>query len=653
MPFPRANAAAIRLAMAAVAVAAGARALAAPGLEIELPAVRDAALRGNLKAVEAARARFAGHPLEAYPSYWMLAGGLERADRGAIQDFLARYPGTPLAESLRREWLKVLGATGQWDIFRAEHPKLAAEDAEVACYALQERAARGDPDVAAEARTLFISGRETPGACDPVFAALFAGGAIAADDVTRRVRRLLAANSVSGAKRAGALLPPRERLDEKRLDKAAADPSRFLAREVKSAVLTRNEREIALFAIARLARSRPEEAAEQLVALAPRLGPDLTRFAWAQVAPHAAMAHHPRALDFYGEAADTMLTDAQVAWKARAALRAGSWKDVLLAIQGLTPEEARDASWRYWRARALRELGEAEPARALLRGVAAERGFYGILAAEELGIATPPDWNGWKPQPADLERVAALPGVQRALALYRADLDNEALREWSWAIRHLDDRDLLAAAELARQAGEPDRAINTAGRTVQLHDLAQRYPMPHREAVSAAARQWGLDEALLYAIIRQESRFMAHARSRTGAAGLMQLMPATARWVARQIPVNPYRADMLVLPEVNVQMGTFYLNHVLADLGHPVLAAAAYNAGPGRARRWRDARALDGAIYVETIPFNETRDYVKQVFANAWHYGHRLHGQPPSLRAWVGQVPGRDGLDPALASTRP
>jgi soluble lytic murein transglycosylase len=153
----------------------------------------------------------------------------------------------------------------------------------------------------------------------------------------------------------------------------------------------------------------------------------------------------------------------------------------------------------------------------------------------------------------------------------------------------------------------------------------------------------------VYSIIRQESRFMPEARSRVGATGLMQLMPATASGVAKQIPVSPYRPDMLRQPEVNIHMGTYYFRRVLDELGHPILATAAYNAGPGRARRWRDERALEGAIYAETIPFNETRDYVKKVFANAWYYRHRLSGQPASMKQLLGLVPGRSGDAPGTS----
>lgn len=630
-------------ALAAASMASHAQAAA----DADVLAARDAAQRANWRALDAMRPRFAGHPLEAYPTYWLLAGSVDRADPAEVRGFLARYPDSPLAESLRKEWLKALGASGSWEMFRAEHPRLLSDDVEVTCYAFQDRIARADSEVGGEARALFLSGREAPANCDPVFAALVAPGKIGEADVWDRIRKVLAAGNIREAKRANALLPARHRFNDKTLDRAAADPAAFLARE-KSPMLPRAAKELVIHAIARLARSKPEEAAERLGLIAPRLGTDAVRVAWGQLAWQAALIHHPRALEWYALAADTPLTDSQVAWRARAALRAGDWKEVLAAIQALSPEEARDSTWRYWRARALRSLGAAEASEALMRGVAKEITFYGLLAAEELGTPPALDWNGWRPQPADLDRVRGMEGIQRALLLYRVGLDNEAFREWVWAIRGLDDRDLLTAAEVAHIANEPDRAINTADRTVQLHDFGQRYPIPHHDALAAAARQWDLDEAMIYSLIRQESRFLPEAKSRVGATGLMQLMPATARWVARQMPVQPFRTDMLVRPDVNIQMGSYYFRRVLSDLGHPMLAAAAYNAGPGRARRWRDERSLEGAIYAETIPFGETRDYVKKVFANTWFYRHRLTGKDASLRQLLGTVPGRNG-DPAGA----
>jgi soluble lytic murein transglycosylase len=623
----------------------------APG-DADVLAARDAALRGQWKLLDTYRARLAGHILEAYPAYWLLAGNLERSEPRDVQAFLARYPDSPLAEGLRREWLKALGAAGSWELFRAEYPRVLGDDVEVACYSFQERLARGDAEAIAEARALFVSARETTAACDPVFAAAASAKAISEGETWDRVRRLLSAGNVKEAKRAGALLPLRISIPEKALDQVARDAGRFLAQEKLGRNPSRASQETLVFAVERLARNKPEEAAERLVAIAPRLEADAAAFAWGQVAFQAALVHHPRALEWYALARDVQLTDAQTAWKARAALRVADWKEVLASIQALSAAEARDPNWRYWRARALRNLGAPEAADALLRGLAGQQNFYGLLSAEELGIATAPDWNGWRASEADLDRVRAIDAIQRSLALYRLGLDNEALREWQWAIRSLDDRSLLAAAEVARLANEPDRAINTADRTLLIHDFAQRFPIPHREALGAAARQWDLDEAIVFGIVRQESRFMPEARSPVGARGLMQLMPSTARWVARQIAITPYRPEMLTRPDVNAWMGSYYFRRVLDDLGHPILATAAYNAGPGRARRWRDERPLEGAIYVETIPFNETRDYVKKVFTNAWFYHHRFTGKSASMRELLGTVPGRSG-EPAVAANIP
>jgi soluble lytic murein transglycosylase len=623
---------------AAILVATPAAAQPAPN-DADLAAAREAVQKGRWKTIEELQPRFGGTLLEAYPSYWLLDGTIGGADPAEVRAFLAKYPSGPLAESLRRDWLKALGASANWDVFRVEYPRLVFDDAETACYAFQERFARADPEAVPEARSLFLEGREAPTACDVVFAALASRGDVSESDIWKRIRKLLATGHVKAAARANELLAKSHRIAEASLHRANKDPGAFLTR-LKSPLLDQPTRELAIFAIVRLAGKHPEDAAAALTALAPRLGAD-SACTWAQVAWQAAMELHPATLEWYARAGECALWDAQIAWKARAAMRAGDWKQVLAAIDALSPETAREPTWRYWRARALKAQGDAKGAEALLKSLSTLPTFYGLLAAEDLGIATAPERNGFRPAAVELDRVRAMPGIQRALALYRGGLDNDGLREWSWAVRDLDDRGLLAAARIAADADVPDRAISTADRTLQLHDFSQRYPVPHREALDAATRQWDLDEAFVYGIIRQESRFLAQARSPVGAVGLMQLMPSTARWVARQLPVKPFHTDMLVRPEVNVAMGTYYLHRVLVALGDPILAAAAYNAGPARAQRWRDEKPLEGAIYAETIPYPETRDYVKKVFTNAWYYRHRLTGGAASLRQLLGTVPGR------------
>jgi soluble lytic murein transglycosylase len=641
--------------LAVLALAAGpvlAAPSSAPAVEADLPAAREAFQRRDVKALETWQRRFAGHPLEAYPAYWSLSLGIDNADPSAVRDFLQRHADTPLADPLRRDWLKALGAAGQWDLFRREFPALASDDVEVACYALQERLGLGDTEALKEARVLWLAGREAPAACTPPFEAAIRERLIDQPDMWGRIRRLLGSALVKEARRANAYLPPREQINEKALDRAARDPAGYLARE-KSRIPSRATHELLLFAVTRLARNRPDDAAALWKAHAPVLGPEDPGQGWARIAHAAAQQHHPRALEWYAQAGEGPFTAQQLQWKARAALRAVDWAALRAAVNLMPPEEARDPAWRYWLARALIAEGAKPAAEAILRPLSRERHFYGLLAAEELGAAEDPDWTARPVAEEDLARIRAIPAVGRALALYRVEMNAEAFREWVFALRAVDDRGLLAASEVALQAGLADRAIGAADRTASLHDYGRRYPTHHREPLAAAARQWNVDQALLFGIIRQESRFNAGAKSRAGAMGLMQLMPATARWVAKQIPVQSYRPALLVQPDVNVAMGTYYFHRVLADLGDPILATAGYNAGPGRAKRWRDAKPLEGAAYAESIPFDETRDYVKKVMANAWFYTHRLTGKAPSLRRMMGTVPARSAGDAANVASLP
>ncbi len=255
--------------------------------------------------------------------------------------------------------------------------------------------------------------------------------------------------------------------------------------------------------------------------------------------------------------------------------------------------------------------------------MAGDFSFYGQLAAEELGGRSQSPATAYKPGRDEVAAIGKLPGLQRALAFYRLNLRFEGNREWNWTVRGLDDKELLAAAELARRHEIYDRAINTAERTRELHDFSMRYLAPYRDVMKDYAGQQQLDEAWVYGLIRQESRFIANARSSAGASGLMQLMPATARWVARKLGLRKFSGTQTAEIETNINLGTWYMKHVLETLdNHPVLASAGYNAGPGRARAWRGECTMEAAIYTESIPFNETRDTSRNP-EQGQYYSHR------------------------------
>lgn len=234
--------------------------------------------------------------------------------------------------------------------------------------------------------------------------------------------------------------------------------------------------------------------------------------------------------------------------------------------------------------------------------------------------------------------------MQRGLYAIAIGLRSEGNREWNYSTSlhtpgGMNDRELLAAADMACQREVWDRCINTSERTKEAFDHAQRFPMPLRETVVRKAQNIHLDPAFVYGLIRQESRFIMDARSHVGASGLMQIMPATAKWTAKKIGLTGFTPKQINDLDINVTIGTAYLKMVLDDFEASMpLAAAAYNAGPSRSRNWRNGPVLEAAIWAENIPFNETRDYVKKVLSNTTNYAAILTGQPQSLQARLGSV---------------
>ncbi|HEY5292267.1 MAG TPA: transglycosylase SLT domain-containing protein [Burkholderiales bacterium] len=615
-------------------------------------AAHAAARTGDYDKLARYEAQLQGYLLEPYVESWLLRPRLEEASAEEVRAFLAREQGSLLAEQMRKEWLKALGKKQQWDLFQSEHPLLVSDNSEISCYALQARWQQRDESALAEVRAHWYAPRELPAGCVPLAEALIAGGQFTSRHVWGRIRILLEAGVVSAAWRAAAYLPSKEALDRGQLFGVAAGPQRYLDDKRKD-WSRRPVRELAMFALQRLARTDPLAAAGYWdKKLRAKFSADEQAYVWGQLALQGARRNLPEALKWYGyaEAAGAQLSEEQLAWRLRAALRQGNWNEVRATAEKMSPLQRNEPAWIYWQGRAAQALGNAAEAQTLFARIAGEHHFYARLAAEELGLAFTVPPKGYTPTPEDVAAIAREPGFQRALALYRLDQRFESAREWLWSIRGMDDKQLLAAAEFARQNEMFDRAINTADKTLALHDFSVRYLAPHRAAIGDHARAQHLEEAWVLGLVRQESRFASAVKSSAGAAGLMQLMPATAKWVAHRMGMQDYSWARVTDTGVNTALGTYYLRHVLDDLdGSPVLAAAAYNAGPGRARKWRDTRPLEGAIYAETIPFTETRDYVKKVMNNTMYYAALLGGQVRSLKARLGTIAPRGGKDKLMA----
>ncbi|NWG30630.1 MAG: lytic transglycosylase domain-containing protein [Rhodocyclaceae bacterium] len=619
-------------------------------------AAREAYAKNDRAALARAMANLGDSVLAPWARYFQLSLQLRDArnpsDAG-VAEFVERETGTWLGEKMRGEWLKWLVEQQDWERAREQFSRLQRPDAEAVCRGLEARLRLGEAGAAKDAAVILSAPQPLATSCLPPLARLSETRELPAGLLWERLFRQWAGGRLKEAKLLASWLPASEAPAPRELENIAEHPAQALVKLAdsgKSGALADSGKSGALAALAilRMARAEPHVAAARWQEIEAGQPAELRGLVWGRLALAAALAHQPEAGDWFARAEKlgARFDEEQHAWRVRASLRAGDWPAVLRAIAALPETLAAQPEWLYWRARALAALGRPEDAQTLYRQIAGQPHFYGILASEALGQrpSLPP-----RPAPPTVEERRAAethPVLARALALIRAELRTDGVREWNWALAGMNDRQLLAAADFARRSDVIDRAINTAERTQTEHDFALRYPTPFFERVAPRVREVDLDPAWVYGLMRQESRFILDAKSSAGAKGLMQLMPATAKWVAKKIGLASYHPGRVTDMDTNVTLGTNYLRMVMDNLdGHPVLATAAYNAGPGRARKWRAETPLEGAIYAETIPFNETRDYVKKVMANAVHYAMLMGLPAPALTQRLGTIRPRGFAD--------
>ena len=625
--------------------------------------------KGDRKKLELLLPAARGHALEPWAAYWELKLRLTDASPQEVQGFLQRYAGTYQEDRLRNDWLLLLGQRRDWARFSEQHPAYRmSDDREVRCYALlidhiKARPAGPSSSVTAgadEVRSNWYSLRDADDGCTHAASEFYSAKKLTDLDIWRKARLGVEANRARVVRNAVEITAP-DALPQ--LKDVMDAPSKYLLGRATARGKMRQE--LVLLALIKLAGSDPDGAAFQLDSKwGVHLSAEERNWAWGVIGKSAALKLSNEAPTYFAKVTkDSDLTDEMLGWKVRAALRAGQWATVRKAVDAMTPDTRQDSTWAYWKARALLATkpkeSERTEARQLLEGIAGTRGFYEQLALEELGqrIAVPP-----APAPLTAEEKAAAranPGLNRGLYAILMGLRSEGAREWNYATNlhqpgGMGDRELLAAADFACQREVWDRCINTSERTKSVIDTTQRFPTPFRSAVVERASGIGLDPAYVYGLIRQESRFIMDARSGVGASGLMQVMPATARWTAKKIGMTNFTADQITDRDTNITIGTAYLKLALDDFaGSMALAAAAYNAGPGRPRSWRNGPVLEAAIWAENVPFTETRDYVKKVLANTTNYAAMLTGQPQSLKSRLGTVGPRDTSVPEVNKDLP
>ncbi|PZN32038.1 MAG: hypothetical protein DIU71_08495 [Proteobacteria bacterium] len=588
--------------------------------------------------------------LRNYPLYpYLQAARIRRALPGksagpaAVDEraaaFLAYYGDEPVARELRRAWLENLAERGQWRTFLEHYVDDLASDA-LRCHSFTARIELGrTAGLVREISAQWLTPHSIM-PCRRAFDWLRERGALTPALIEQRVRRALEARNLSFARTIAAELPKERAAPLLQWASLLANPQQGI-----DGLIANPDRSVdpdALLATwERFARTNPANALHRYEKLV--RARDLDRRMASRLAVTLALAlswdRHPQTLKYFARVADEDLDDYALEWQARAALWAGDWPLAQRVIAAMSDELRGTSRWRYWSARAAAETRDYALARQLWRSILIDDNYYSAMAAARLGEPVQPTVQPLPRDPTRLAEIAQLPPLVRAQELLRSRLPVAATAEWSYGHDQLSEDARLQAIHLAAEWGWHDMAVATATRNGIFNDYTLLYPRPFDAEVAAAARLSKLQPELIYAVMRQESLYRPDAASSAGALGLLQLLPETARRTARAWnKPRPSRADLLD-PAVNVPLGAAHLRQLLDRFdGQTIVALAGYNAGPGAATRWLPPHALDSDVWIENIPYNETRNYVQRILWHSVVFAWLSTGEPQATDTWIARI---------------
>lgn len=651
--YPR-RLSAIRLWLHRLALPLAAACLA-PGAAAADNSAARAEFRTAFEAADSGVAAGDSRALRAYPLYpWLQAQRLRRqlgqanpALDSLIADFLAEHGKAPHTQALRAAWWRSLAERAQWADYLSALGDRPNSDTWL-CYWLQARLALERTDGFAEAAlTAWRRGRSMPDSCDAAFDWLAAEGYMDDALIAERLRLALDAGELGLARYLTEKLSveAQRRWINARLARAQRGP--FLQRLVENpdAPIPFADLEAALFAHARGDANNAANLAARLIARR-NLGDAEAAALKRAVALPASWSREPVALALF-EAVPLAGHEARhFTWHARAAMWARDWEALGRVIAAMPAEQAREARWRYWAARAHAQRGDTEAAEALYAEVANERSYHGFLAAERLDRAPVLDAQPVASDASAQRHLAGLPGVQRAREWHALEEDMRAATELEWALGELDSADKAQAARMLADWGWHRPAISWLARAGAWDDLALRFPMPYADAFDAAAARIEIDAGItsvwLRTVARTESLYDPRARSGAGARGIAQFMPATARRVAGEHGVELADTRALFDVSTNLNLAAHFIDELQQRFdGRWIFTLAAYNAGPGRIAGWLPEHGrLPADAWIENIPFNETRGYVQRALYHYLIIHWRASGEParilPLLEAPVG-----------------
>ena len=593
--------------------------------------------KGQLSKYRRLKASLKDYPLLPYLDYQELSRRLGRLKNSEVADFFDAQAGTPLAKRLRSKWLDRLARQGRWQDFLTFYNDNG--NTKRTCRYIHALIKTGSKEVALQqVEPLWLYGRSQPKACDPVFDTWRNAGMLTKELTWQRIELAMEKRQLRLARYLGRFLPQDEQPWLDSWLKVYQNPKLIL--QQKAFLEDHPHRsDILLYGVKRLARKDGFAALTSWNILKERYRFELSQRQEAEHTLAFALMRdkYPGTLAFLSQIQPAPENTRLLEGRIRAGLKRHDWDRVLQWIEALPDHMRASESWTYWQARALAALGQQTEAEALYQELAMERTYYGFLAADRLGGDYHLEHIPLEIEDEALEQhIATLPGIERAREFYALGRLVSARREWEAAIRNMDETHLEATSKLAYSWGWLDRSIFSLARAGYWDDLEMRFPLKHRKHVENHAGNQNLEIAWVFAVVRQESAFIADARSGAGALGLMQLMPRTAREVAKRLRKNRPKGPVtrfLLQPSTNIRLGTTYLRQVLNELHeHPVLATAAYNAGPHRVKRWLPERETSADIWVETVPFNETRTYLRRVLSYTVIYEQRLGLKPKRLQ---------------------
>ncbi|MGG2397173.1 transglycosylase SLT domain-containing protein [Pseudomonas sp. SH1-B] len=597
---------------------------------------RRALAKGDSGPYRNYQAALRDYPLTPYLAYEELTSRLKSASNAEIEKFLAEHGDLPQASWMKLRWLRWLAERGDWKPFLAHYdPDL--NFTELDCLYGQYQMSHGQvAEGNATAEKLWLVGKSQPNACDPLFERWAANGQLTEN---RRWQRTKLAVEAGNYGLANYLVKGLSTLSgHGKLMLEVAQKPQILKQTARFAPADEAMGDVVGLGLRRLARQSPEDALPLLDSYAQRMkfSADEKVAIARQIGLTLAKRFDMRGLQVMAKY-DPELRDNSVSeWRARLLLRNGRWEEAYQLTQRMPSDLASSNRWRYWNARSLQlaQPNSQQPA-VLFQALAKERDFYGFMAADQVKAPYQLNNQPLSVDPKVIQKVRNTAGIRRAMEFHAMGQIVDGRREWYHVSRLFSRDELVAQARLAYEMEWYFPAIRTISQAQYWDDLEVRFPMAHRDELVREARRRELHSSWVFAITRQESAFMADARSHAGAMGLMQLMPATARETARKFGIPLASPQQALNPDTNIQLGAAYLSQVYGQFnGNRVLASAAYNAGPGRVRQWlRGANHLSYDVWVENIPFDETRQYVQNVLSYSVIYGQKLDAPHP-LVAW-------------------